>query len=101
MTDEKRTKLQNRSIHKYCATLSDTLSDAGLDMKAVLRPEAEIPWTPANVKDNIWRTVQVAMFNVESTADLTTAQVSQVYEVVNRHLTNTVGVSVPFPNKDG
>ena len=80
--------------------LSDTLNDAGLDMRVVMKPEAEIPWTPANVKDNLWRTVQIAMFNIESTSDLSTKQVGQVYEVVNRHIAQNQGVSIPFPEDE-
>jgi hypothetical protein len=53
-----RTNAQNNAIHKYCSLLADTFGMAGLDMKAVLKPEVEIPWTTESVKNHIWRPIQ-------------------------------------------
>jgi len=97
---KKRTKLQNRSFHKYFEMLSYTLNSAGLDMKKVLKPSVDIPWTAANVKAHLWRPIQEAMFNKESTTQLDTGEVSAVYEVVNKHLGANHGIHVPFPNKE-
>ena len=96
---EGRTGLQNRSIHKYCADVAEALNESGQDMRKVLKPEVDIPWTKENVKGIIWHAIQFAMFGTESTKDLTTKQVGEVYEVVNRHLSSKLGVHVPFPEK--
>jgi hypothetical protein len=92
-----RTSKQNRALHLFLRKLADTLNDAGLDMKAVLKPEVEIPWNDKTVKENLWKPVQVAMLKKESTKDLDTGEISQVYETLNMHLANKFGVSVPFP----
>ena len=50
-----RTEKQNNSLHAYCQGLADELNSAGLDMRVVLKPEYEIPWTKESVKEHLWR----------------------------------------------
>ena len=57
----KRTRKQNNSIHLYCQQLADTLNDAGLDQRKVLKPEVDIPWDMEDVKEKIWRPIQIAL----------------------------------------
>jgi hypothetical protein len=95
-----RTSQQNRAMHKYCAMLSDALDSAGLDIKATLREDFSIPWTPERVKELIWKPVQLAMYDKESTTELDTREVSAVYDVINRHLGEKFGVHVPFPTAE-
>ena len=95
-----RTLTQNSAIHKYCELLAETFNDAGLDMETVLAPGTKIPWSEDTVKNLIWRKVQIPLTGKESTKDLLTNEVSQVYEVVNRHISQTFGVFVPFPSRD-
>ena len=96
-----RTLTQNSSIHKYCAMLSEAFNEAGLDMQTVLAEGTSIPWSEAKVKEDIWRTVQIAALGKKSTTELNTNEVSQVYDIVNRHISQTFGVFVPFPNRHG
>ena len=42
---KQRTLQQNKALHKYFEILADTLNEAGLDARVVLKPEIEIPWT--------------------------------------------------------
>lgn len=97
--ERQRTKTQNNCIHEYCQSLADALNDAGLDMRAVMKPEAEIPWTMNSAKDHLWRSIQKAMFEKESTRDLTTVECSEVYKVLDRHIAQKFGVSVPWPTR--
>ena len=101
MTDTKRTLQQNRALHKYFDLLAIALNDAGYDMKKTLKPEVEIPWTQQNVKNHLWRPIQEAMYGVESTADLDTIKPSEIYKVLDRHLSEKLNVSVPFPVNEG
>ena len=95
-----RTLKQNSSIHVYCRELAKALNEAGLDMRKVLKPEVDIPWTEETAKENLWKPIQEALLNIDSTKDLTTEQVSKVYDTLNRHLADKFGVSVPFPQKE-
>lgn len=95
-----RTPLQNRSLHKYCDMLACDLNDAGLDMRKTLKPEIDIPWTMENVKNLMFKPIIAAMFGVESTKDLNTKQISEAYEVLNRHTSEKLGVSVIWPHEE-
>lgn len=99
-TGKQRTATQNNALHKYFAMLADALNDAGLDMKATLRDEVEIPWNADLVKQHLWRPVQVAKLGKESTVKLERAEVSQIYDIINRHLGAKFGLSVPFPESE-
>ena len=92
-----RTNQQNRALHLWLKKLVLELDNAGLDMKAVIKPEVDIPWTTDLAKEYLWRPLQKAMLGTESTRDLETGDISKVYETLNRHLANKFGVSVPFP----
>lgn len=96
----KRTITQNSAMHKYFEMLADALNDAGLDMRATLKPDVEIPWTPEMVKEHIWRPIQRLMVECESTTELDKMQVSEIYEVIHRHMASKHGISVPFPCED-
>jgi len=50
-TEKQRTLKQNKSLHKFCELLADELNAAGLDMKTVLKPSVDIPWSKTSVKE--------------------------------------------------
>ena len=99
--EEQRTLLQNKAMYKYFDLLAEALNDAGWDMKKTLKPGIEIPWTAEMVKTHIWKSVQKVMLDKESTTELTTKEVNEVYEVVDQHLSQTTGVHVKFPKDEG
>ena len=92
---KQRTGLQNRSLHKFCQMLADVLNDAGYDMKRTLKHDVEIPWTMENVKNHLWRPIQIALTEKESTTELDTVEPTAIHEVLCRHLGTKLGVTVP------
>lgn len=94
-----RTLSQNAALHKYCQDVANELNEAGLDMRKVLKPGISIPWNQNSVKRHLWRPIQEAMFDKLSTTKLETKEVSEVYEVLNRHMAEKFGISVEFPSK--
>lgn len=96
-----RTPTQNNAMHRYFELLAQALNDAGLDMRRTLKPEWEIPWTAEMVKEHIWRPVQKVMLDRQSTTQLQTIDVGEVYDVINRHMAEKHGVHVPFPSSEG
>lgn len=78
--------------------VAGVLNDAGLDMKVVLKPEIEIPWSADTVKDFLWRPVQRLQVGKKSTTELDTKEVSDIWEVMNRHLSEKFGIFVDFPS---
>jgi len=95
-SDSQRTKSQNSAIHLWLQQVADTLNDAGLDMKTVLKEEVEIPWTRESAKNHLWRPIQIIMQDKESTADANRKDYTEVYEVIARHLQQKHGISVPL-----
>ena len=71
-------------------------------MRIVIKPEIDIPWSAYTVKEFIWRPVMKAMFGNKSTKDMTTAQVDEILETINRHLSEKFGEFgyeyLPFPS---
>lgn len=97
---KQRTDIQNRALHKYFELLADELNGAGLEMRKVLKPSVEIPWDKESVKSFLWKPIQFAQIQKDSTTDLTTAEVNKIYETLNRHLGEKLGVHVPFPSDE-
>ena len=57
----------------------------------------KIPWTNASVK-TLWRCVQLNMYEVDSTKDLTSDKVSVIYDVLNELFVEHYGLHIPFPS---
>lgn len=97
---QQRTILQNKALHKYFELLAKALYDAGLDAKKTLKPEIDIPWTPEMCKDLLWRPIQIAMTGKHSTTELDTVEPSQIHAVLDLHLSQKFGITVPFPSEE-
>lgn len=98
--ERKRTSKQNSSLHVYCRKLADALNNAGLDMRRVMKPEYELPWSTYSVKDFLWRPIQDAILRKKSTTELTTVETQEVYKVLDANLGEKFGVSIPWPSKE-
>lgn len=81
-----RTLTQNRALHLWLSQLAQTLNDAGLDMKRVLKTEVDIPWTQESAKEFLWRPIQQVMLSKKSTTEAETSEYNQVYETLSLHL---------------
>lgn len=99
--DKQRTLQQNKALHKFFTMLADDLNQSGYDMKKVLKPGVDIPWNADTVKNYLWRPIQEAQLQKESTTELSTREIDVVYNTLNRHLGDKLGVHVPFPSEEG
>ena len=97
---KKRTNTQNNALQVYCRELAEAFSDRGLDMKRVLKKEIDIPWTQDSVREYLWKPLQKAVIQKESTTDANTNEYSKVYDVLKRHIADKYGFSVPFPSRE-
>ena len=100
MNEKQRTALQNRSLHLYFKLLAYELNDKHFDVMKTLRHDIAVPWNDTLVKELMWRKVQQTMTDKHSTAKLNTGEISQIYDVINRHIINITdgNVIVPFPD---
>lgn len=97
--EKQRTKRQNRSLHKGYALIAQALNDSGQDMKTFLKPSVQIPWTMESVKTHIWKPLQEAMLEKESTTELNTKQIDEIWEVMSEILGKR-GIYVKFPTSE-
>lgn len=97
-SEKKRTDKQNKALHKYFSELAEELNDHGLDMRATLKEEIEIPWTAESIKEYLWRPVMVKQLNKYSTTELTTKDIDRVFDTISRHLADRFGFVVNFPS---
>lgn len=95
--EKEMSRQQQKALHVLFDKVAELFNDAGLDMKAVLKPEVEIPWTKDTVKKFLWKPIQKLMLGKEHSADLMTKEVDDVFEVFNRHVAKH-GIHQPFPS---
>jgi hypothetical protein len=95
---KQRTIAQNRALHLWFTQLAEALNEAGLDMRATLKPEISINWTGEGIKEYLWRPVQKLQVKKQSTTELTTDEIDKIWETLNRFLGEKFGVHVPFPS---
>lgn len=98
--EDQRTLKQNKSLHKFFTILSDQLNTAGLEMKTVLKPDYKIWWTPESIKENIWKPLQKAMLEKESTTELETKDVDRVFKQLQQMFGEKFGLELEFPSEE-
>lgn len=91
-----RTNPQNRAFHAWCEELSTELNNRGLDMRKALKPDIDIPWDKEMIKRYIVHPIIDAMYDKNSTADLTTTELSRAVDVINRHMGERWDFTLPF-----
>ena len=92
-----RTTQQNKALHLWFQMLADALNDAGWNVQKTLRHDVEVPWNGTLVKELIYRPVMEAMTDKHSTTKLDRLEPNQIFDVLNRHLGEKLGVHVPWP----
>lgn len=98
--DKPRTLQQSKALHLYFTQLAEMLNDAGLDMRKVLKPSISIPWTPQTIKENLWKPVMEFQLQKSSTTEMTTKDIDEVYDVINKHIGEQFGISIEFPSQE-
>ena len=97
----RRTLSQNKALHRYTEIISIKMNDAGITQKELVgsfKEGFELPITEHMIKD-IFREVGKAMFKKESTADLTTTEISEVHRVVDLRFSQVCGVDSEWPSR--
>ena len=68
MEEKQRTIKQNKSLHLWFRLLADTLNEAGLDMRTVLKPSISIEWNDKTIKKYINKTTRPGLGNHQITS---------------------------------
>jgi len=97
-TGKQRSNQQRKALQVYCRQVAEVLNDAGITFRMFFKPGFEVPWSMDIVKDEVWKPVQRALFNKESTTEPLTSEYQQIFEPINIKLSE-FGVFVPWPVK--
>lgn len=95
---QQRTTLQNRALHLYFTLIAGALNDAGLDMRKVLKPGVDIPWSGKTVKEHLWKPVLKAQLHKDSTTEMTTKEIDLIFDTINRYLGEKFGIHEDWPS---
>ena len=98
----RRTPAQNNAMHLYHTLVSDVLNAAGLTIEKVVKNfTMEHEWTPALVKELLWREAQRFATGKESSTELNkSGDINNTYDIMNRFLAKLKIPSIPFPSAD-
>ena len=92
---------QMKAIHVYLRNLAEAFNDAGYDLKMVLEHKAvSVPMNEHLSKEVLWRPIQEAVTGKHSTTELNTAEPGEIYKILDRHIAEKFGISVPFPHEN-
>lgn len=96
--DKQRSTQQNRWFYKAIRQLAEDMEAAGLDMRTVIR--VPIKPTVKNVKSEMVDPIMMALYpDRESSTELTTKELTELMEVLNRATSEKLGIAIMFPKE--
>jgi len=96
---KKRTLTQNGCLHEYLTDLSNALNEGGYDVKETIT--VPVDFTPDTVKKYMFHKVMKAMYpDKTSTKELSTTEISSVYENLNWLTSEKFGIGLLWPSRD-
>jgi len=97
--DRQRTIPQNNSMYLYERRLANDLNDSGQEIKRVIEKKSQdVPWRQESIHCLIWVPVQEAIIQEVSSTKLTTVNMTRVYNVVSRNMSQLFGVNTEWPS---
>lgn len=95
-----RSSLQNRALHLFYRFVAESLNDNGIEFQWLgLRGKVlSCPYTETLVKERIWKQIQMAIFDTDSTTKLTTEQINVILDVIIKFL-GEQGIKCNFPSR--
>lgn len=91
-----RTVQANRALHLYCKQVAEALNNENLSVTAVLKPD--IQFSMITVKEQLWKPILAALRGKESTTQMTSKEIDDVYHVMNKALGEKFGIHIDFPS---
>lgn len=89
-----RTTKQNNALHSTLADYASQLNDAGIPYRIKIGDkEIDGLWTLANLKD-LFKIMAKHLYKTKSTTQLTTAEMSECYQVFSERIAFNTGVNV-------
>lgn len=93
----KRTDKQNKSMHLWFEEVARELNDRGIDMRVLVK-DLQVSHTKESVK-GIWKAIGEAKYGKESTTQLDSKEIDEIYDEMNRLLAMH-DIHIPFPSNE-
>jgi hypothetical protein len=97
--EKKRSIQQNRALHKLFTDLAKECQKKGITVRQLYEKGFDVMVTKEIFKNDVWRKIQIAMFDKESTKDLTTQEINQIFDVINKEFADWE-IHIPFPSTE-
>lgn len=96
-----RSTLQNAALHLYFTFISKQLIELGWThtFKGLSGKKIQLVYTDVLVKEIVWRPIQIAMFNIQSTKDIDTSHINLIIDVITKLFADLGVVLKKFPSK--
>lgn len=94
-----RTPRQSNALHKGFELIAQELREKNLSVQTVLSEGIELEWTAVLVKEILFKRIAKLMFDRDSTTQLSTKELQEVWENMSRAL-GQLGISIPFPSTE-
>lgn len=95
---KKRTLAQNRALHLWFAQLAQTLNEQGMTIQKTLQATADVEWNGTTIKELLFRPLMKAQLMKDSTTELTTKEIDEVFDTISKYLGENIGVHQSFPS---
>lgn len=93
-----RTSRQQAALEVWCGSVAQLFNEAGItrEVRSPIYKDGalETDWKKHTVKDDIWRTMQVALTDKNSTTEATTVDIAKVYDALVLAFANK-GIQLP------
>jgi len=96
---ESRSSLQNSSLHLFFVFVANELNNLGMTFSydGLKLKGLESRYTELIVKEFIWRPIQIAMFDIQSTKKINTKQINEIIDVLVKFF-GEKGIDLQFPS---
>ena len=96
---QSRTTTQNKSLHLFFTFIAEELNELGIEYQytGISGKTFELRYTADLVKEYVWRPIQIALFQKQSTTKLTTKEMNDIIDVITKFFGER-GVVLSFPS---
>ncbi len=95
---KKRTPQQNRALHLLFRLMAEECRRNGITIKKLYEAGFDMQVTEEVFKEAVWKKIQESMFGKDSTKDLTTDEINQIFDVINKSFGEKWNLHIPFPS---
>ena len=96
-----RTTKQNSALHLLFTIVSSQLNEMGIEFQyfGLKGQVLSVRHTPHLVKEMVWKPIQKALFDIESTTKINTQQINEIVDILAKYFSER-GVVIQFPSKE-